>query len=57
MAFSNDTSVEPQKLLRLMNRNPKKFRLTPDSRFIASLEKGKEVWGEIRYVLQQLVQG
>ena len=57
MAFSNYTSVEPQKLLRLMNRNPKKFRLTPDSRFIASLEKGKEVWGEIRYVLQQLVQG
>lgn len=57
MAFSNDTSVEPQKLLRLMNKNPKKFRLTPDSRFIASLEKGKEVWGEIRYVLQQLVQG
>jgi len=57
MAFSNDTSIEPQKLLRLMNKNPKKFRLTPDSRFIASLEKGKEVWGEIRYVLQQLVQG
>ncbi|MBI5874570.1 MAG: transcription-repair coupling factor [Deltaproteobacteria bacterium] len=57
IAFSNDTNVDPQKMLALVKKNPKKFRLMPDSRLIAALEKGKEAWDEARYVLQQLVKG
>jgi transcription-repair coupling factor (superfamily II helicase) len=57
ITFSNDTIVEPQRLLELAKKNPKRFRLTPDSKIIALLEKGKEVWDEIRYVLKQLAEG
>ena len=57
IAFSNDTNVDPQKMLALVKKNPKKFRLMPDSRLIVALEKGKEAWDEARYVLQQLVKG
>ncbi len=57
ITFSSDTSVDPQRLLELIKKNPKKFRLTPDSRLIALLEKNREVWDGIRYVLQQLING
>jgi len=57
LTFANDTPVEPHKLLRLANKDIKKFRLLPDSRFVAHIEKGKAVWDEARYVLQQLVKG
>ncbi|MBI3754268.1 MAG: transcription-repair coupling factor [Deltaproteobacteria bacterium] len=57
ITFSNDTPVEPQRLLELARKKPEKFRLAPDSRFIVSLEKGKEVWEQARYILQQMVEG
>ncbi|MBI5327996.1 MAG: transcription-repair coupling factor [Deltaproteobacteria bacterium] len=57
ITFSNDTIVEPQRLLKLAKKNPKRFRLTPDSKVITLLERDKEIWGEIRYVLKQLAEG
>ena len=57
ITFSNDTTVDPQKLLALVKKNAKKFRLTPDSRFNVFLEKGKDIWAEIRYILKQLAEG
>lgn len=56
ITFSKDTNVEPQNLLALVKKNPKKFRLTPDSKFVVFLEKGGEqIWDETRYALQQLI--
>ena len=57
ITFSNDTTVDPQKLLALVKKNAKKFRLMPDSRFNVFLEKGKDIWAEIRYILKQLAEG
>ncbi|HLA51367.1 MAG TPA: TRCF domain-containing protein, partial [Thermodesulfobacteriota bacterium] len=57
ITFSNDTAVAPQKLLQLVKKNPKRFKLTPDSKFIVLIEKGKEIWEEARYILQQMITG
>lgn len=57
ITFSNDTSVAPQQLLQLVKKNPKRFRLTSDSKFIVLAEKGKEIWEEARYILQQMAAG
>ena len=57
ITFSNDTAVAPQRLLQLVKKNPKRFKLTPDSKFIVLVEKGKEIWEEARYVLQQMITG
>ncbi|MEK7829170.1 MAG: TRCF domain-containing protein, partial [Deltaproteobacteria bacterium] len=55
ITFSNDTAVAPQRLLQLVKKNPKRFKLTPDSKFIVLVEKGKEIWEEARYILQQMI--
>ena len=57
ITFSNDTAVAPQRLLQLVKKNPKRFKLTPDSKFIVLVEKGKEIWEEARYILQQMITG
>ncbi|HBR17704.1 MAG: transcription-repair coupling factor [Deltaproteobacteria bacterium RIFCSPLOWO2_12_FULL_43_16] len=52
LTFSNETNVEPQKLLGLIKKEPKRFRLLPDSKFVALLEKEKNIWDAIRDVLR-----
>src|SRR3989338_1962457 len=54
LTFSNETNVEPQRLLGLIKKEPKRFRLLPDSKFVALLGKGKEIWEEIRNVFTLL---
>jgi transcription-repair coupling factor (superfamily II helicase) len=59
-SFSGQTSVDPQVILALINRKPKKnekpFRLTPDNRFIAPYDDNKNLFAEIDKLLNSLAQ-
>ncbi|MBI3754888.1 MAG: transcription-repair coupling factor [Deltaproteobacteria bacterium] len=55
MTFASNTSVEPQRLLELIKREPKRYRLMPDSKCVVLLGKEKEFWDEIRNILQSII--
>ena len=59
-SFSEQTTVDPQVILSLINRKPKKkekpFRLTPDNRFIAPYDISQNLFVEINSLLQNLSQ-
>ena len=59
-SFTEQTSVDPQVILALINKKPKKnkkpFRLTPDNRFIAPFQASKNLFAEIDQLLSNLDQ-
>jgi len=59
-SFTEQTSVDPQVILALINKKPKKnekpFRLTPDNRFIAPFHASKNLFTEIDQLLSNLAQ-
>lgn len=59
-SFTEQTSVDPQAILALINRRPKKnekpFRLTPDNRFIAPYHASSNLFTEINMLLHNLAQ-
>lgn len=58
--FSEVTTVDPQVILDLINRKPKKkekpYRLTPDNRLIAPYDTNNDIYTEIDTVLAHLAQ-
>ncbi len=46
-----------QRALLFFKKEPKKYRITPDSRFIASMEEGASPIEEARYILKELALG
>ncbi|MCL7487104.1 MAG: transcription-repair coupling factor [Desulfobulbaceae bacterium] len=57
-SFSAQTSVDPQVILELISKKPKKnekpFRLTPDNRFIAPYDQSRNLFAEIDMLLNVL---
>ena len=57
-SFTKQTSVDPQVILELISRKPKKnekpFRLTPDNRLIAPFDESRRLFAEIDMLLNTL---
>jgi transcription-repair coupling factor (superfamily II helicase) len=58
LAFDGDgTGKLAAHLLSMIEKAPRRFRLTPDSRFVYSMEPGTSPLAEARYLLQEVVKG
>ncbi|MBI5892693.1 MAG: transcription-repair coupling factor [Deltaproteobacteria bacterium] len=55
LTFAKDADISPEKALNLVKTNPKKLKITPDSKIIMFVDMKKSLLEEARWLLQELM--